>query len=156
MSTLRASQALGRLVEIMALLRAPEKGCPWDAEQTPESLLPYLVEETHEVLEAIETGDPAAIREELGDLLLQIVFQARIFEERGEFDMAAVSETIVEKLIRRHPHVFADQTDRDPQALAAQWERIKAAEKPQREETVQHPGRRPAQPAGFAQSAKSE
>ncbi|MFA5516739.1 MAG: nucleoside triphosphate pyrophosphohydrolase [Desulfuromonadales bacterium] len=124
----QASQALARLLEIMDRLRAPE-GCPWDAAQTPESLCPYIVEEAHEVIEAIEAGEPAAICEELGDLLLQVVFQSRIFEERGHFAMADVCEAISNKLVRRHPHVFAGQSVRDEKSLAAQWERIKAEEK---------------------------
>ena len=100
-----SSQALERLLEIMATLRSPE-GCPWDAKQTPKSLKPFLLEETYEVLEAIDHGDPGGIRDELGDLLLQVVFQARIFEERGDFDFSDVAGAISEKLIRRHPHVF--------------------------------------------------
>jgi MazG family protein len=128
MSLSRASQSFVRLLEIMALLRSPA-GCPWDAEQTPESLRSYLIEEAHEVLEAIDSGETVAIREELGDLLLQIVFQSRIFEERGCFDVADVCDGISDKLVRRHPHVFAGQTARDAKALADQWERIKTEEK---------------------------
>ncbi len=128
MSISSSSASLTRLLEIMARLRGPA-GCPWDAAQTPESLTPYLLEEAHEVLEAIGEGDPAAVCDELGDLLLQVVFQARIFEERGHFDMAAVCEAIADKLVRRHPHVFAGQKEHDPKKLDAQWERIKAEEK---------------------------
>ncbi len=126
--TERASRALVRLLEIMADLRSPG-GCPWDAEQTPESLKPYIIEEAYEVLEAIDTGDPRQIRDELGDLLLQVVFQSRLFEERGEFDMADVATAIAEKLVRRHPHVFAGEKRGDQQSLNAQWDRIKAEEK---------------------------
>lgn len=133
MSTFKASQSLARLLDLMARLRSP-CGCPWDADQTPESLRPYLVEETYEVLDAIDRGDSSAIREELGDLLLQIVFQARIFEERGEFDMAAVAEAITAKLIRRHPHVFIEGETGDPATLTARWEQIKAEEKRQKGE----------------------
>ncbi|MEJ2199498.1 MAG: MazG family protein [Desulfuromonadaceae bacterium] len=122
-----AGTALNRLLDIMARLRSPE-GCPWDAEQTPESLKPYLVEETYEVLDALDRNKPAAIREELGDLLLQIVFHARIFEERGLFSMADVVGTIVDKLIRRHPHVFNGVEAGDAARLRAQWDRIKAEE----------------------------
>ncbi len=131
MSLSRASQSFVRLLEIMALLRSPA-GCPWDAEQTPESLRSYLIEEAHEVLEAIDLGETGAIREELGDLLLQIVFHSRIFEERGCFDMANVCDSIGDKLVRRHPHVFAGQTAHDAKALADQWERIKKEEKTDR------------------------
>ncbi|MBE0595813.1 MAG: nucleoside triphosphate pyrophosphohydrolase [Desulfuromonadales bacterium] len=133
MSIGRASQSFDRLLQIMATLRSPH-GCAWDASQTPESLKPYLVEEAYEVMEAIDDGNPAAIREELGDLLLQIIFQARIFEERGEFDMAAVAEAIADKLVRRHPHVFAGETDDDPVTLAIRWDQIKAGEKRDRGE----------------------
>ncbi len=123
-----ALASLRRLLEIMAVLRSPG-GCPWDAEQTTQTLRPYLLEEAYEVLEAIDGGDPAAICDELGDLLLQIVFHARIFEERGEFDFADVAAAIADKLVRRHPHVFGESTTRDLHELSAQWERIKAEEK---------------------------
>jgi MazG family protein len=146
MNFARSLQAIARLLEIMATLRAPG-GCPWDAEQTPESLKPYLLEETYEVLEAIDRGKPAAIRDELGDLLLQVVFQARLFEERGDFDLADVAEGICDKLVRRHPHVFGKaKTARED--LDAQWERIKAAEKTHRGEPTtllaEVPGQLPA------------
>ena len=117
-----------RLVEIIARLRGVG-GCPWDRDQTPESLKPYLLEEAYEVLEALDKGEAPAIRDELGDLLLQIVLQARIFEERGHFSIDDVATTIVEKLVRRHPHVFAATADLDPAGLDAQWERIKAQER---------------------------
>ncbi len=117
-----------RLLDIMAKLRSDE-GCPWDAEQTPQSLKPYLLEETYEVLEAIDNNDPAAISEELGDLLLQIVFQARIFEERCAFSMQDVIDGISEKLIRRHPHVFAEEACATPEEVSRQWDRIKTREK---------------------------
>jgi MazG family protein len=135
MTTIKAKQEIERLLQIMAVLRSPG-GCPWDAEQTPESLKPYLVEEAYEVLEAIDRGDPAAIRDELGDLLLQIVFQARIFEERGAFDLGDVAAAIADKLERRHPHVFSDQPTGDLKALNAQWDRIKNEEKRGRGETA--------------------
>ena len=105
----RAADTFIRLVDIMARLRAPG-GCPWDREQTWESLRPYLLEETHEVLDAIADGDPAAVRDELGDLLLQIVFQAEIAAEAGHFTIADVATAIADKLVRRHPHVFGDVT----------------------------------------------
>src|SRR5512143_3685820 len=99
--------ALGRLVDLMARLRAPG-GRPWDREQTHESLRPYLLEETYEVLDAIEDGVPAALCDELGDLLLQVVFHAELAREAGTFDVGDVARTIADKLVRRHPHVFAD------------------------------------------------
>ncbi len=124
---LPAGKTIERLMKIMATLRSPE-GCPWDAEQTPESLKPYIIEEAYEVLDALDRNEPDAIRDELGDLLLQIVFQARIFEERGEFSLADVATSISDKLVRRHPHVFASTPTGDMQMLAAQWEAIKAME----------------------------
>jgi MazG family protein len=124
----RVLNAFGRLLEIVTTLRSPE-GCPWDAEQTPASLKPYLLEETYEVLDAIDRDEPAGICDELGDLLLQVVFQARLFEERQAFDMGDVASAIADKLVRRHPHVFAGQRHSDMDALAAQWDRIKAEEK---------------------------
>lgn len=121
-------KALQRLIEIMDRLRAPG-GCPWDAEQTPQSLIPYLLEEAHETIEAIEAGDPAQICDELGDLLLQVVFHARIFSESQAFDIGDVATAISDKLVRRHPHVFADATLGADNDLLTQWERIKSKEK---------------------------
>lgn len=123
-----AAKALQRLLTIMARLRAPD-GCPWDARQTPESLKPYLLEECYETLEAIDSGQPPKVCEELGDLLLQIVFQSRIYEERGEFSMVEVINGIAEKLERRHPHVFSDSECQTPEAVSEQWEAIKKQEK---------------------------
>jgi tetrapyrrole methylase family protein/MazG family protein len=117
-----------KLMEIMRRLRAPG-GCPWDAEQTHESLKRYLLEETYEVMEAIDAGSPAMLKEELGDLLLQPIFHAAIAEEKGEFTMAEVLETINEKLVRRHPHVFGDQVIRSSEEQITNWEQIKKAEK---------------------------
>lgn len=131
----RPLDAFGRLLEIMATLRSPG-GCPWDAEQTPESLKPYLLEETYEVLEAIDRGEPPGICDELGDLLLQIVFLARLFEERQDFDIGDVADAIADKLVRRHPHVFAGRRQSGLKALAAQWDQIKAAEKGHRGESA--------------------
>ncbi|WP_432821300.1 nucleoside triphosphate pyrophosphohydrolase [Trichloromonas sp.] len=122
-----AQKAIKRLLDIMATLRSPT-GCPWDAEQTPESLKPYIIEEAYEVIDAIDRNESGAIRDELGDLLLQIVFQSRIFEERGEFSLADVASAISDKLVRRHPHVFAGTPAGDAQTLADQWEAIKALE----------------------------
>jgi len=131
MKTPDVSKSILRLVNIMQRLRSPE-GCPWDAAQTPETLKPYIIEETYEVLEAIEKGDSEAVCEELGDLLLQVVFQAQIFSERGEFDLGNVAESISDKLVRRHPHVFADSTTSDMEELNSQWNRIKNEEKRKR------------------------
>jgi len=117
-----------RLMELMRRLRGPD-GCPWDAEQTHESLKRYLLEETYEVMEAIDAGSPEMLKEELGDLLLQPVFHAVIAEEKGEFSMDEVLRILCEKLIRRHPHVFADLEVNDVDQLIANWERIKKKEK---------------------------
>jgi XTP/dITP diphosphohydrolase len=121
------------LVAVMDRLRSPG-GCPWDAEQTHESLVPYVIEETHELVEAIESGDRPHMVEELGDLLLQVVFHARVGQEDTEapFGIDDVAGGIVEKLVRRHPHVFADVDADTPQQVAENWEQIKAAEKPHR------------------------
>lgn len=116
------------LVEIMARLRG-ENGCPWDREQTSESIKPYLVEETYEVLEAIDEGDPAKLREELGDLMLQIVFHAQMAEEAGGFTIAEVLTAINDKLVRRHPHVFGDLKAETSQEVLFNWEQIKKAER---------------------------
>jgi tetrapyrrole methylase family protein/MazG family protein len=112
------------LVELMSRLRAPD-GCPWDREQTPESLKPYIIEEAHEVCEAIDSRDPDHICEELGDLLFQIIFQAQIASERGDFDVYDVVEKIHEKMIRRHPHVFGDKKVRDSEEVRRNWAQIK-------------------------------
>lgn len=117
------------LVAIMARLRAPD-GCPWDHEQTLDSLRPFLLEEVYELLGALDEGDPAAHREELGDVLLQIVFQSQIASEQGSFDAHDVVDTIARKLLRRHPHVFGEETAGTAGEVVAKWERVKAAEKP--------------------------
>jgi len=123
----------GRLLDVVATmdrLRSPG-GCPWDAEQTHESLAPYLVEEAHEVLHAIGGGDRAHLAEELGDVLLQVVFHARVAEDAPEqaFDIDTVAGLLVDKLVRRHPHVFADGDASTPAEVEQAWERIKASEK---------------------------
>jgi tetrapyrrole methylase family protein/MazG family protein len=117
-----------QVMTIMRRLRAPG-GCPWDAEQSHESLKRYLLEEAYEVIEAIDTGSDELLKEELGDLLLQPVFHAAIAEERGAFTMDDVLATLADKLIRRHPHVFGDQEIKDSEAQIANWEKIKKAEK---------------------------
>jgi XTP/dITP diphosphohydrolase len=125
---------LERAVAVMDRLRSPG-GCPWDAEQTPRSLARYLLEETYEVLEAIETDDPALLREELGDLLLQVLFHARLAEELppGErFTIEDVAADLVDKLVRRHPHVFADGDASDADTVNERWESQKIAEKGRR------------------------
>ncbi|RMF45003.1 MAG: MazG family protein [Deltaproteobacteria bacterium] len=122
-----AGDAFERLCSIMRKLRA-SGGCPWDARQTPESLKPYILEEAYELLEAIDLKDNNKIREELGDLLLQVVFQATIFAEQNRFDAADVANTICDKLERRHPHVFAGTEYKDEKDLHRQWDDIKSRE----------------------------
>jgi MazG family protein len=121
-------ESLSRLVDIMNRLLAPD-GCPWDREQTLESLRPYLVEETHEVLEAIEAGSPSQHCEELGDLLMQIVFQSALREKEGAFHIDDVVAAISDKLVRRHPHVFAEAHAGTSEEVLVQWEEIKRREK---------------------------
>jgi MazG family protein len=124
----RASESIERLLAIMQRLRAPG-GCPWDREQTLQTLRPYVLEETYEVLEAIDGGDVAAHREELGDLLLQIVFQAELRREAGAFEFADVADAISDKLVSRHPHVFGDATVADAEGVLRQWSALKREEK---------------------------
>ncbi|MEM7168008.1 MAG: nucleoside triphosphate pyrophosphohydrolase [Planctomycetota bacterium] len=128
----QAGAALQQLKGTVDRLRSPG-GCPWDLEQTPTSLTPYLLEEAHETVEAIERGDSDGVREELGDLLLNVFLQARIAEEENTFTLAAVADGIREKLIRRHPHVFGEAIAEDADAVRQQWEEIKQREKPERE-----------------------
>ena len=118
------------VVAVMDRLRSPG-GCPWDAEQTHESLVMYLIEESHEAAEAIESGDREHICEELGDVLLQVAFQSRVAQEHAQepFDIDDVAGTLVDKLVRRHPHVFADGDASTPEEVEARWEQIKAAER---------------------------
>ncbi len=123
------SRDIDRLLAIMAALRTPKTGCPWDLEQNFATIAPYTIEEAYEVADAIERGDLADLEEELGDLLLQVVFHARMAQEQGSFDFGAVVETLCEKLIRRHPHVFGDEQSKTPEAVKGLWERIKAQEK---------------------------
>lgn len=123
--------AYERLVGIMARLRGPD-GCPWDQAQSLETLRPYLVEETYEVIEAIEEGSSAEHGEELGDLLLQVVFQSELRREAGEFDAADVAHGIADKLVRRHPHVFGDEEAEAPAQALLHWEQMKAKEKANR------------------------
>jgi MazG family protein len=127
---------MGRLVRIMARLRAPG-GCPWDRQQTHRSLLPYLIEETYELKDALLSRKPERMREELGDLLLQIVFHAQLAAERDRFDLAGVADDISDKLIRRHPHVFGPaRRSLTARQVLGNWERLKLAEKPDARRSV--------------------
>lgn len=125
----RAADEFRRLVEVVAALRAPG-GCPWDREQTHESLTPYVVEEAHEVVDAIRSGDADALRGELGDLLLQVVLHAQVATDDGGFTAADVCRALTEKLVRRHPHVFADEAPADSAAdVRGRWEKLKEQER---------------------------
>jgi nucleoside triphosphate diphosphatase len=123
------SRDIGRLIEIMAALRTPKTGCPWDLEQNFATIAPYTIEEAYEVADAIARNDLGDLEEELGDLLLQVVFHARMAQEQDAFDFGDVVEAITTKLIRRHPHVFGDQHARDPESVKGLWDAIKAQEK---------------------------
>ncbi|MFZ1414536.1 MAG: nucleoside triphosphate pyrophosphohydrolase [Defluviicoccus sp.] len=123
------SAAIERLLAIMARLRDPEGGCPWDLEQSFETIAPYTIEEAFEVADAIDRADYDGLKRELGDLLLQVVFHAQMASERDLFDFGAVCDAICEKMLRRHPHVFGEDRDADKAAVVRSWERIKAAER---------------------------
>jgi ATP diphosphatase len=125
---LAPSRDIALLLQIMAALRHPESGCPWDLQQDFASIAPYTIEEAYEVADAIERGDLDHLKDELGDLLLQVVFHARMAEERGAFDFGAVIEAITSKLLRRHPHVFGD-LGRSPAEVERLWARIKEEER---------------------------
>jgi nucleoside triphosphate diphosphatase len=129
---MKPSRDIADLIAVMAALRTPESGCPWDLVQTFASIAPYTVEEAHEVSEAIASGDREDLREELGDLLLQVVFHARMAEEEGAFDFGGVVEAVTRKMIRRHPHVFGERREWTPTDVKASWARIKAEEKAER------------------------
>ncbi|GAB4352123.1 MAG: nucleoside triphosphate pyrophosphohydrolase [Gammaproteobacteria bacterium] len=118
------------LLEVMARLRDPDRGCPWDLDQTFETIAPYTIEEAYEVTDAIERRAWDELKDELGDLLLQVVFHARMAEEEQRFDFADVVESIVDKMIRRHPHVFGDERIDDPELQTERWEAHKARENP--------------------------
>ncbi|WP_186472170.1 nucleoside triphosphate pyrophosphohydrolase [Synechococcus sp. BMK-MC-1] len=120
---------LRHLESVVARLRDPVNGCPWDLEQTHASLVPYVLEEAHEVADAIRHGDDRHLKEELGDLLLQVVLHARIGEENNRFDLDAIATAISDKLIRRHPHVFGEARAESTEAVRLSWEAIKAAER---------------------------
>src|SRR5687767_2458874 len=121
--------SIDRLIDIMARLRNPQGGCPWDVEQTFATIAPYTIEEAHEVADAISRGDLDDLKDELGDLLLQVVFHARMAEEQNAFAFPDVVQAITEKLIRRHPHVFGEARTMSAEAVKGLWDRIKADEK---------------------------
>ncbi len=123
------------LINVMAALRDPETGCPWDKEQDFATIAPFTIEEAYEVQSAIASGDPAQLQDELGDLLFQVVYHARLAQERGWFNFDDVARSITDKIIRRHPHVFGDEAARTPAAQTSAWEAQKAAERLARAET---------------------
>jgi ATP diphosphatase len=129
-----AADGIDRLLAIMAALRTPVTGCPWDLEQTFETIAPYTIEEAYEVVDAIQRGDLVDLKDELGDLLLQVVFHARMAEEQEAFGFGDVVEAITRKLHRRHPHVFGSARNLAPDEVKALWDRIKQAEKAERRE----------------------
>lgn len=131
---MQPSKDISRLLDIMEALRQPVTGCPWDIVQTFETIKPYTLEEAYEVADAIERADMDDLCDELGDLLLQVVFHARMAEEAGDFAFGDVVEAITRKMIRRHPHVFARSDADTPQAVKLQWDEIKQAEKTERRE----------------------
>ncbi|HVI58178.1 MAG TPA: nucleoside triphosphate pyrophosphohydrolase [Luteimonas sp.] len=124
-----STQALDRLLDIMARLRDRERGCPWDVEQTFATIAPYTIEEAYEVADAIDRGDLPALQDELGDLLLQVVFHAQMASEQGAFGFADVAKGIGDKMVRRHPHVFGDADRGDAEGVRRSWEEIKRAER---------------------------
>lgn len=126
---MKSSRDIIQLIEIMAALRTPGSGCPWDLAQTFETIVPYTIEEAYEVADAVARHDHQELREELGDLLLQVVFHARLAEELGYFDFGAVVEAITEKMIRRHAHVFGDMRGRSIDEIESLWAKVKAEEK---------------------------
>lgn len=129
---LKPANEINRLIQIMAALRHPQTGCEWDIKQDFRSIAPYTLEEVYEVLDAIERDDKDDLREELGDLLLQVVFHARMAEEEGSFNFADVAETVSNKMIRRHPHVFGTEEERAKGLTKGAWSRIKNEEKAER------------------------
>lgn len=137
------SRDIAQLLEIMAALRTPGTGCPWDLEQNFATIAPYTIEEAYEVADAIARGDLADLRDELGDLLLQVVFHARMAQEQGVFEFGDVVQALTEKLVRRHPHVFGDMRGLTPAAVEGLWDRIKREERAQKAS-----GRRDEEPAG--------
>ena len=145
---MKPSRDIAALLDIMAALRTPLTGCPWDLEQSFSTIAPYTIEEAYEVADAIERGDIADLRDELGDLLLQVVFHARLAQEAGYFDFGGVVEAITTKLIRRHPHVFADARDLSPVEVKALWGVIKAQERVERAEARRMSGAAAEPPAG--------
>jgi ATP diphosphatase len=137
---MKNNAGIAHLLDVMAQLRDPDNGCPWDIEQTFETIAPYTIEEAYEVAEAIAVGDMAHLRDELGDLLLQVAYHTQMAEEAGHFDFDDVAQGIADKMVRRHPHVFGDEDIADATAQTLAWEEQKAAERNARAKTQdRHP-----------------
>jgi nucleoside triphosphate diphosphatase len=150
---MQPSRDIDRLLAIMAALRQPGSGCPWDLEQTFRTIAPFTIEEAYEVADAIERRDFVDLRDELGDLLLQVVFHSRMAEESALFDFGDVVEAIAAKLIRRHPHVFGEARNLTPGAVKALWAEIKAEEKRERQSAREKSGAAPARRATTLEGA---
>ena len=147
--------ALEELLAVMATLRDPERGCPWDREQDFRSIVPHTLEEAYEVADAMERGDRSAMRDELGDLLFQVVFYAQIAREEGSFDFEAIARGVVDKLIRRHPHVFGERRETSAASQRATWEAIKAEERAARTDGDQAPSALDDVPLGLPALTRS-
>ena len=141
---MQPSKDISRLLEIMARLRDPKTGCAWDAEQTFASIMPYTIEEAYEVGDAIERNNMPNLCDELGDLLLQVVFHSRMAEEAGHFTFGDVVEVVTRKMIRRHPHVFGEVSARSPKMAKGMWEKIKAEEKAEKRARLLSSGQTPS------------
>src|SRR5215208_3013492 len=146
---MKPSSDIQRLHEILAALRTPETGCPWDLEQDFRSIAPYTLEEAYEVVDAIERGDLVDLKDELGDLLLQVVFHARMAEERGAFAFGDVVDAITRKLVRRHPHVFGEHRNLEAHEVKLLWGAIKSQEKAERDAARRSAGPGAPEEPGF-------
>ncbi len=152
---MKTGERFDRIIELMAKLRAPE-GCPWDREQTLDSLRPFILEEAYELIDAIDSCQSEAIKEELGDLVLEVLFVSQICAEKGHFKISQVLELLEEKLVRRHPHVFGPRRARDSSEALARWEEIKDTEKSKGESVLSNvPRALPALVRAFKLSAKA-